>query len=175
MPKSPSPSPSPSPRNISIPDYVKKTCYDRGISLYTNKLKLKQLRTLVNECQASDINKYANQTWKMYGVPPHQERAVALRKRYPKMTKEDALLYTSDPFYMYNNPTYSSASPQPRKPSTYPKGAKHPVWGINKTHFPFPKNLNKKTKVSGASKTSNGSNKKSQALTTVVSKCRSRR
>lgn len=123
--------------NISIPNSLKKKCYEKGISLYNHRLEPKNMNRLVREC-ANPSNDLKNENTTAYKVPPRPERARAVRKAQPHLSVNEALALAADPFYSFENPMYLPGSPIRGNKNSLSYTIGHDVWTIVPNFFPGP-------------------------------------
>ena len=76
-----------------------------------------------------------------YGVPPREERILAMLHCNKSLKFETAELMVTDPFNSFKYPRYNSLNYTPYKKNTYPKN--HEVYQFLPIFFPQPK-INKK-------------------------------
>lgn len=158
--------------NISIPYALKRKCYNKGISLFDEKtLEPKTLKRVEHECNSknNNIELFMNKNSLYFGVPPLPERARAILENNPWMSKKNALMYASNPFYTLKNPTYNAVSPIPGKPHTFPD-ANHNVWMILPEFFPAPSQTKQKKmkKVSNSRMKGQTTNKASTSKKPII-------
>lgn len=145
-------------KNVSV---LKKTCYEKGISLYDNRtLKPKDRDRLAKECAAADGSGgvRGNRNTMMYGVPPRPERARAIRNERPDLTVQEAMNLAESPFYSFKNPMYMKGSPIAGNKNSLFYTIGHDVWTIVPEYFPGPSRNNakppaKKNKIPTAAQT----------------------
>ena len=132
-------------RNVSV---LKKTCYDKGISLYDSRtLKPKDRDRLAKECSNGSGVVQGNRNTAMYGVPPRPERARAIRNAQPNLTVQEAMNLAESPFYSFKNPMYMKGSPIAGNKNSLYYTIGHDVWTIVPEYFPGPSRTNAKPPV----------------------------
>jgi hypothetical protein len=121
--------------NISVPNRLKKRCYNKGVSLFNERtLEPKNIERVVKNC-SNDTKINGNSV--MYGVPPRPERARAVRKERPTLTVNEALAI-AEPFYSFKNPMYLPSSPVPGNRNSLYYTIGHDVWTVVPEYFPGP-------------------------------------